>query len=430
MSARNPVLAIVCGGGPAPGMNGVISAVAIEAISRGWDVIGLKQGFRHVMTGNCTEIMPLTLDTITRIHFMGGSVIGTSRANPTKKAEDLRRTVDVLVNKLFVRYLVTIGGDDTALTSSHVAAAAKGAISVAHVPKTIDNDLPLDRMTPTFGYETAREIGAELLRNLMTDAKTSGRWFIVVAMGRKAGHLALGIGKSASATLSIIPEEFKGKTLTFDIVCDIVEGSVLKRLARGREDGVAVLAEGLVEAMSIDDIQRSLGTKDMPLDEFDHIRLDDVDFGTCVRNELRERMKAYGLNIGFTEKKLGYELRCAPPNAFDREYTRDLGYGAVKYLASGESGALVTYVGGSLKPMSFDELRDPATGKTRVRMVDIESESYEVATHYMIRLEKKDFDEGSDLWARIASAVEERSTTGVKVVPDDLRNRFKHLFNL
>jgi len=111
------------------------------------------------------------------------------------------------------------------------------------VPKTIDNDLPLPRGVPTFGFETARSVGVELVNNLMTDAITTQRWYLVVAMGRSAGHLALGIGKSAGVTLTLIAEEFpRDKPVRLSRLVDVLETSMLKRIANGRPFGVAVLA--------------------------------------------------------------------------------------------------------------------------------------------------------------------------------------------
>jgi hypothetical protein len=130
---------------------------------------------------------------------------------------------------------VTIGGDDTAFSASRLAGAAGGGLRVAHVPKTIDNDLPLPGGVPTFGFETARSVGVQLVNNLMTDAITTQRWYLVVAMGRSAGHLALGIGKSAGATLTVIAEEFpRGEPIRLSRLVDVLETSMLKRIAHGR----------------------------------------------------------------------------------------------------------------------------------------------------------------------------------------------------
>ena len=120
---------------------------------------------------------------------------------------------------------------------------------MAHVPKTIDNDLPLPDNAPTFGFHTATEFGVSILRSLQEDSKTAPRWFVVEAMGRKAGHLALAMGKAAGAHLILIPEEWRGRTVTFKEVCDLTWSTIIKRLVQGKPYGMVVLAEGLVEFM-------------------------------------------------------------------------------------------------------------------------------------------------------------------------------------
>src|SRR5262249_13821899 len=204
-------LGMLVGGGPAPGINSVISAATIRAGLEDIEVVGVEDGFEWLMQGDLRHTRPLTIDGVSRIHFRGGSVIGVSRANPTKSADLLETTVGTLV-KLGVDRLITIGGDDTALSATMVERQAAGRLRVVHVPKSIDNDLDLPAHVDTFGYQTARHLGVEILKNLMVDAKTTSRWYFVVAMGRKAGHLALGIGKSAGATLTLIAEEFATPT--------------------------------------------------------------------------------------------------------------------------------------------------------------------------------------------------------------------------
>ena len=156
MSEQKQTVAIVCGGGPAPGMNGVISAVTLEAHRQGCDVLGMYEGFSHLAKGE-KKYVKLTDDDVSRIHLQGGCVLQMSRYNPTKKEEDLSAVVNTL-KELGVTYLVTIGGDDTAFSSMTVAAHATKSghtIRSVHVPKTIDNDLPLPEGIPTFGFETA-----------------------------------------------------------------------------------------------------------------------------------------------------------------------------------------------------------------------------------------------------------------------------------
>src|SRR3954453_23084812 len=245
-SVSKEKLAILVGGGPAPGINSVISAATIRALLQGLEVLGIRDGFEKIMHGRSEDVRQLTLEDVSRIHFSGGSYLGTARANPTKSEEHLQNVVEVLL-RLGVTQLITIGGDDTAFSAMKVAEKAAGRIRVAHVPKTIDNDLDLDPAVDTFGYQTARHLGVELVKNLMVDAKTTSRWYFVVAMGRKAGHLALGIGKAAGATLTLIPEEFPSGQVRLATMVDTLVGAIVKRLAYGRPDGVAVLAEGLVE---------------------------------------------------------------------------------------------------------------------------------------------------------------------------------------
>ncbi|HEY7157018.1 MAG TPA: 6-phosphofructokinase, partial [Gemmataceae bacterium] len=217
-------LALLVGGGPAPGINGVISSVAIEAIEQDIEVIGFRDGFQWLVRGDADHYRKLSIDDVKAIHLRGGSILGTSRSNPTKSDKDMRNVLDVF-RRLNVTMLVTIGGDDTAYSGSQVYLKAGGAVRVAHVPKTIDNDLPLPGSTPTFGFETARQVGVGIIRNLAEDARTTSRWYLIVSMGRAAGHLALGIGKAAAAALTIIPEEFGNRRATLDEVCDILIGS-------------------------------------------------------------------------------------------------------------------------------------------------------------------------------------------------------------
>ena len=198
---------ILVGGGPAPGINGVIGAATILARRSGARVLGLVDGFQWLMKGDTGHVFELRIAQVSRVHLLGGSILQTSRANPTKKPEDLARVVATL-EQLGVDHLITIGGDDTAFSARRVSEQAAGRIRVAHVPKTIDNDLPLPGGIPTFGFETAREHATRIVSHLMEDARTSQRWFFVVMMGRTAGHLALGAAKAAGATLALIPEEF------------------------------------------------------------------------------------------------------------------------------------------------------------------------------------------------------------------------------
>ncbi len=379
-------LAILVGGGPAPGINAVISAATIKAINEGFEVVGVQDGFKWLVKRDPSQARQLTIDDVSRIHLRGGSALGTARENPTKSEEAMNAVVETLKG-LGVTHLVTIGGDDTALSSSAVAKCSD--IHTVHVPKTIDNDLPLPSHIPTFGFQSARHTGVELVQNLMEDARATRRWYIVVAMGRQAGHLALGIGKAAGATLTLIREEFERETVPFAHICDIIEGAIIKRRATNRHYGVAVLAEGLIEKLDPGDFQDLL---DVELDDHGHIRFAEIDLARKVKVELEGRFKQRGIRLTISNKNIGYELRCCDPIPFDMAYCRELGNAAIRFLLGGGSGAMVSIQNGRMVPLLFDEIRDHNTGKTRVRNVDPASENYRVAREYMLRLNYKDFE--------------------------------------
>ncbi len=387
---RKKTLAILVGGGPAPGINGVIRSVTIEAINSGLNVIGIYDGFEYLSKGDSSHVTELRIDDVSRIHFDGGSILHTSRVNPAKNKEMLDATIKALT-QLSVDYLVTIGGDDTATSAYKIDTLTKGQIQVAHVPKTIDNDLPLPGNMPTFGYQTARDFGFHIVQSLMVDAATTRRWYYVVTMGRKAGHLALGIGKSAGATLTIIGEEFRDKTISFETVCDILEASIIKRLAQGNPYGVAILAEGIITRIDQEELKNHPYVN-LEKDLHGNIRLSEIDIGRITKDEVRRRLRERGINVTIVSKDIGYELRCAAPIPYDCEYTQDLGYAAVRYLLSGQSGAIVTVDKGQLIPVKFEDIIN-ADGRINTREVDVDSDSYQVARKYMIRLEKTDFDE-------------------------------------
>ena len=349
----------------------------------------------------------LTIADVSRIHFQGGSILRTSRVNPTRDPEQMENIVRAL-QTLGISYLVTIGGDDTAFSALEVARAAGGAFRVAHIPKTIDNDLPLPGDMPTFGFETARHVGTGLVLNLMEDSRTTNRWFFVVVMGRKAGHLALGIGKAAGATITVIPEEFPRERIGLDEVCGVLEGSILKRRVMGQNHGLAIIAEGIGEKLDPEELGNIPGV-DLERDPHGHLRLGEIPLAATIRRRVQRSFAQRGERISVADVTLGYDLRCAQPIPFDIDYTRTLGYGAVRFLLSEPAdprllqGGLVYLERGHLKTMPFEELRDPATGRTRIRMVDIRSPHYEVVRKYMIRLEPGDLEQ-PEMRAKLAMA--------------------------
>ncbi len=391
-------LAILVGGGPAPGINSVIGAATIRGVLEGVDVVGIEDGFEWVMQGNIEHVVPLTIELVSRIHFRGGSIIGISRANPTTDPQLLENTVTSLL-RMNVSQLITIGGDDTAYSAMCLEEKAAGRIQVVHVPKTIDNDLDLPPDIDTFGFPTARHHGAEIVKNLMVDAHATSRWYFIITMGRKTGHLAIGIGKPAGATLTLIPEEFGFRNVKFKAIVDTLVGAIIKRLAQGQRHGVAVIAEGVVEGIDPADLSQ---IEEIERDAHGNLRIAEVEIGEILKRAVQERLRQFGITMTVVAKNIGYELRCADPIPYDMEYTRDLGYCAAKYLLSGGSAVMISMQGGQFVPVPFREMLDPVTGRTRVRLVDIRSTRYASARRYMIRLRRDDFEDPHEL-ARFAA---------------------------
>src|SRR5262245_11584113 len=407
---RMSTFGILVGGGPAPGINGVIGAAATTASRAGARVIGLLDGFKWIMEGDTQHTLELSEDAVAGIHLRGGSILHTARANPTRNPEHLEKCVRSLA-ALGIDHLVTIGGDDTATSASKVAAAAGGRIRVAHVPKTIDNDLPLPEGVPTFGFETAREFATAVVERLIEDCRTTNRWFFIVMMGRSAGHLALGSGKAAGAHVILIPEEFEKRPIRIDDVVRTLEGAIAKRLAAGRQDGVAVIAEGIAEYMDENDPL----LRDVPRDEHGHIRLAEVPIARVLRTAVTEAFGQRGVKVTIGEKDVGYEVRCGYPTAFDRDYTRDLGVGAVRTLLAGGSSVLITRQAHRIVAVPFAEILDPKTGRARVRGVDTSSDHYRNALALQERVVAEDLADAGRL-AAIAKAA--------GLPPEEARRRY------
>ena len=385
-------IGILVGGGSAPGINSVIHAVTMEAYRNHCTVMGIYDGFKHLMDGNLVGV-PLTPEMVGYIYLEGGSILHSARANPTKSPDALRQCVTALQNA-GIDALISIGGDDTAYSASQVAKYAREIMGIdlrsVHVPKTIDNDLPLPGDIPTFGYETAREVGTRLVMNLKRDSFTMRHWFLVLSMGRNSGHLALGIGQGATSTITLIPEEWSGREIRLHEVVDTLVTTMLMRLTEGKPYGVAVLAEGILENLSHEDLKT---LKHVERDEHGHIRLPDVNFLDILKNEIDKELAVHGIRLKMVKHVLGYELRCAPPCALDIEYTRGLGGAAVEFLLNGGTSAIITLQRGQMVPIPYQDMINQQTGRTEVRMVDTNSYGYNTAYKFMTRLKPEHADD-------------------------------------
>lgn len=410
---KKEIVGIIVGGGPAPGINGVISSAAIEAINEGKVAVGIMDGFKSLCEGDKSCAVPLTIAEVSRIHTQGGSILRTSREKPDRIKERFKIIMSTL-KAIGIKYLVTIGGEGTLFLANKIEKEARGSMNVVHVPKTIDNDIPLPGGAPTFGYQTARHWGVEIVKNIMEDAKTTGRWYFITTMGRLSGYLALGIGKAAGATITLISEEFKEEKISLKKLSDILVGAILKRLSMDRDHGVAILAEGIADRLDLEELSQY---EDYVKDETGRIRFSEIQLGRILKTFAKRSLESMGINVTIVDKNIGYELRAADPIPFDVEYTRNLGYGAVRYLLKGGTGAMIVFDEGYLRPIPFVEMIDYETGLMKIRKVDTSSETYEVGRKYMLRLEKEDFDgENLKKLARISN-----------LSPQEFKNRFAYL---
>jgi len=407
-------IGIVVGGGPAPGTNGVIAAAVIEAVKLGRVPIGFRDGFSWLAQRYTDEQHEMTIDEVSRAHLAGGVMLGASRTDVGADPALLRNTVDAL-RKLAVDGLVAIGGDDMVRSAIAIERESMGRIKVVMVPKSIDNDLAVPHQVTTLGHETARHVGVQLVKNLMEDARTTGRWYLGVTMGRPTGHLTLGIGKAASAACTVIPEEFAAGPVRLADIADIVEGSIIKRRALGRVHGVALLSEALVERFDPAEVEE---LQDVDRDAQGNIRVTEIDLGRKVVNEVTLRLERRGIKVSVVNKTIGYELRCANPLPMEAEYARDLGFAAVRHLAGGGASAVVTTRAGAPRFVPLADCVDPTTGRGRTRAVDVASENYQVARAYMVRLEQADLADDA-MVARLARAG--------GFAPDELLRHFARL---
>lgn len=407
------LVGIIVGGGPAPGINGVIGAATIDAINHGKKVVGIVGGFKSLFDGNKDAIVPLTIERVSRIHTTGGSILRTSRDRPDNAQAKFKNLLTTL-KQSGIRYLVTIGGDGTLYMANWIEREARGLVNVVHTPKTIDNDIPIPGGFSTFGYQTARHVGVELVSNIMEDARSMGRWYFISTMGRHTGHLALGIGKAASTTISLIPEEFPEEKVSIKKISDILTCSIIKRLSMGKDHGVAIMAEGIAEKFDPEELSRC---ENVEKDETTgKIRLSDIQLGRILKLLVKENLNSMGLQIPIVSMNIGYELRAANPIPFDIEYTKNLGYGAIRYLLKGGSGAMIVVFEGRILSMPFVEMLD-SKGIVKVRKVDIKSEIYEVAREYMIRLEEEDLE--GDRLKKLAKTA--------KLEPEAFKERFGYI---
>lgn len=377
---------ILCGGGPAPGMNTVVFSVAKTFLSNGYRVIGLHEGYTGLFNDH-----PRTED----IDFFkadayfnrGGSYLQMSRFKPTN--EDFEKNFNLkLLQENNVKLLVTVGGDDTASTANRIAKfleAKQYPIHNIHVPKTIDDDLPLPNNAPTFGFNSAKDEGAHLARTIYEDARTSGNWLLISAMGRSAGHLALGIGEATHCPMTIIPEMFNKTKITVDKIIKLTLSAIIKRKLLGIHYGTVVVAEGVFHDLDSDDL-KGTGVH-MTYDEHGHPELGKISKAVLFNDILEKEFSKLGWKVKTRPVEIGYDVRCQDPIAYDLSYCTELAMGVYELFKEGKTGCMV-YIDqdGNPKPLFLKDIQN-AEGKIPPRRVDIDGglarNYYEHLCHYI-----------------------------------------------
>ena len=378
---------ILCGGGPAPGMNSVSMSVAKTFITKGFRVIGLHGGYSGLFSKNArTE--DLTFAIADRYFNRGGSYLEMSRFKPTDADFENNFNLDLFKDNN-IKLLVTIGGDDTASTANRISKflAAKGyPIANIHCPKTIDNDLPLPGNAPTFGYNSAKNEGAHLARTVYEDARTSGNWLVISAMGRTCGSLALGIGEATHCPMTIIPEMFNKTEICLDKVVKLSISAILKRKVMGINYGTIVAAEGLFHEFKAEEMEAA-GVR-FSYDDHGHPELGKVSKAVLFNDLLEAEFKKIGLKVKSRPVEIGYDVRCQDPVAYDLTYCTELAMGVYQLYSEGKTGCMV-YVDsyGNVSPLYLADLQDPTTGKIPPRVVDINAGTaqnyYKYIAHYV-----------------------------------------------
>lgn len=397
---------ILCGGGPAPGMNTVVFSVAKTFLSNGYRVIGLHEGYTGLFR---KEARTEDIDFFKADAYFnrGGSYLQMSRFKPTN--EDFEQNFNLaLFQDNNVKLLVTVGGDDTASTANRIAKfleAKNYPIHNIHVPKTIDDDLPLPHNAPTFGFNSAKDEGAHIARTVYEDARTSGNWLLISAMGRSAGHLALGIGEATHCPMTIIPEMFNNTTITVDKIIKLTLSAIIKRKILGIPYGTVVVAEGVFHDLEPEDI-KATGVH-MTYDEHGHPELGKISKAVLFNDILEKEFKKIGMKVKTRPVEIGYDVRCQDPVAYDLSYCTELALGVYELFSKGVTGCMV-YVdeNGNAQPLYLKDLQNEE-GKIPPRRVDIEGgiarnyyghichyitpADYEAAKAYVANPEEYDF---------------------------------------
>ncbi|NQT22235.1 MAG: 6-phosphofructokinase [Candidatus Omnitrophica bacterium] len=316
-------IGILTGGGDCPGLNPTIRAVVRKALEENFLVLGIKNGWKGLIE---KDVMKLDLNSVSGILPKGGTILGTSRTNPFKKEDHLKKALKNY-KRLGLYALVAIGGEDTLGVAAKLC---KMGLKIVGVPKTIDNDLSATDFT--FGFDTAVNIATEAIDRLHTTAESHHRIMVVEVMGRHAGWIATYSGIAAGADVILIPE----KPIDIHEVCDILK----KRKKRGKGFSIVVVSEGA----KMKEDKLVLQTKEK--DEFGHVLLGGI--GHILGKKI-ETMTGFETRVTV----LGHIQRGGTPTAFDRVLATRYGIKAVELIKAKKFGKMVSLHGNDITEVSL-----------------------------------------------------------------------------
>lgn len=319
-------IGILTGGGDCPGLNPVIRAVVRKSVNEGYEVIGIKNGWKGLIEN---DVISLTLENVSGILPKGGTILGTSRTNPYKKEGDLQKLKENC-KKIGLEALIAVGGEDTLGVASKLV--KDHIINVVGVPKTIDNDLSCTDYT--FGFDTALNTATECIDKLHTTAESHHRIIVVEVMGRHAGWIALESGIAGGADVILIPE------IPIDVeeTCSLIK----KRHSRGKTFSIIVVAEGAKFK------EGGMVTQEEKLDAFGHVRLGGI--GEILGQEIEKRT-GYETRVSV----LGHIQRGGTPTAFDRILGTRFGVKAVELVKDKKFGKMVALVGNKIIDVPIED---------------------------------------------------------------------------
>lgn len=323
-------IGILTGGGDAPGLNAVIRAVVIRGAKEGHEFVGIKDGWKGLLTKHTVQLKDTT---VRHIISKGGTILGTSRTNPFKSEEDTKKLLKN-IKALKLDALVCIGGDDTLGVAAKLH---KLKVNVVGVPKTIDNDLSGTDFT--FGFDTAVQNVTESIDKLTTTTEAHHRVMVVETMGRHAGWIAAYGGLSGGADIVLVPEE----SFNMEDICKTLK----EKRKRGEHFSLVVVAEGAVVDMKAQEKGKAI-TSDESLDAFGHVKLGGI--GEYLAKELEKC-------TGFETRHvvLGHLQRGGSPTARDRVLATMYGYHAMGLVMKKKFGRMVCIRGNDVTDISIKE---------------------------------------------------------------------------